>query len=113
MKSPYLKTPFKALYGFKHTASHLRVFGSKEFAHIPKEDRKKLDAKAIKFIFVGYSYEFKAYKLFNPPSHKVLQLEMLYSMNKLMKGIKTKAISSGTCLLLIEDNNEEIKGNHV
>ena len=53
------KTPFEALYGFKPVVSHLRVFGSKYFSHIPKVDRKKLDPKAMKCIFVGYGTEFK------------------------------------------------------
>jgi len=34
------KTPFEALYGFKPKVSHLRIFGCKAFAHIPKEDRE-------------------------------------------------------------------------
>ena len=72
MKSIDLKAPFEALYGFiKLIVNHLRVFGSKAFAHIPKEDRMKLDSKAIKCTFVGYCYEFKAYKCFNPSTHKV------------------------------------------
>ena len=37
------KTPFEALFGYKPAVKHLRVFGSKDFAHIPKEDRKNLD----------------------------------------------------------------------
>jgi len=64
------KTPFEALYGFKPAVNHLTVFGSKAFAHIPKADRKKLDPKSIRSIFVGYGTEFKAYKLFNPESRK-------------------------------------------
>jgi len=64
-------TPFQALYDSKPAVHHLRVFGSKAFAHIPKENRRKLDAKAIKCIFIGYCSEFKAYKLFNPSTHKV------------------------------------------
>ena len=64
------KTPFEALYGFKPAVSHLRVFGSKSFANIPKVDRNKLDPKAMKYIFVGYGTEFKAYKLFNLMTHK-------------------------------------------
>eukprot|EP00253_Pinus_taeda_P032251 PITA_32251 len=64
------KTPFEDLYGFKPVVNHLRVFGSKAFAHIPKADRKKLDPKEIRCIFVGYGTEFKAYKLFNPESRK-------------------------------------------
>ena len=57
------KTPFEALYGFKPAVKYLRLFGSKAFAHIPKADRKKLDPKAVRCIFVGYGTEFKAYKL--------------------------------------------------
>jgi len=42
-KSLEFKTPYEALYGFKPVVKHLIVFGSKAFAHIPKEDRRKLD----------------------------------------------------------------------
>jgi hypothetical protein len=64
-------TPFEALYGSKPTIHNLKVFGCKDFAHIPKENRKKLDAKGIKCIFIGYCSEFKKLKLFNPSTHKV------------------------------------------
>jgi hypothetical protein len=64
-------TPFEALYGFKPAVHNLKVFGCRAFAHIPKENGKKLDAKAIKCIFIEYCFEFKAYKLFDPSTHKV------------------------------------------
>jgi hypothetical protein len=64
-------TPFEALYGSKSAVHNLKVFGCKSFANIPKENRKNLDAKAIKCIFIGYFSEFKAYKLFDPSTHKV------------------------------------------
>ena len=70
-RSLYNVTPFKALYGSKPTVRNLKVFGCKDFSHIPKANRKKLDAKAIKCIFIGYCSEFKAYKLFDPSTHKV------------------------------------------
>ena len=66
-----LKTPFEAFYGYKPKVNHLRVFGCKAFAHIPKEDRRKLDAKAIKCIFIGYCTDKKAYKMYDPSTHKV------------------------------------------
>ena len=34
--------------------------------HVPKEKRRKLDAKAEKCILVGYSDEPKGYKCYNP-----------------------------------------------
>jgi hypothetical protein len=49
----------------------LIIFGSKAFAHIQKEDRRKLDAKAIKCIFIGYCTKYKSYKMFDPNIHKV------------------------------------------
>lgn len=57
------KTPVKAFYGFKPKVSHLRIFGCKAFGHIPKEDRRNLYAKAIKYIFTGYYANQKAYKM--------------------------------------------------
>ena len=41
------------------------------FAHIPKEDRRKLDTKAIKCIFIGHCTDKKEYKRYNPNNHKV------------------------------------------
>jgi hypothetical protein len=65
------KTPFESFYGYNPIVNHLRIFGSKSFPHIPKEDRRKLDAKSIKCIFLGYYDEHKAYKMFDPKMHKV------------------------------------------
>ena len=65
------KTPFEALYGYKPTIKNLRIFGCKAFVHIPKEDRRKLASKAIRCTFIGYCSSYKAYRLFNPSSHKI------------------------------------------
>ena len=70
-KSLSHKTHFESLYGYKPKVGHLRVFVSKAFSHIPKDDRRKLVAKSIKCIFIGYYDDHKAYKMFNPSAHKV------------------------------------------
>lgn len=87
-----LKTPFEALFGFKPRVSHLRIFGSKVYAHISKADRKKLDRKALKCIFVGYGTEFKAYKLFNPMTHKVFARRDVIFLNRLKKERTTRTV---------------------
>jgi hypothetical protein len=46
------------------------VFGSIAYVHIPKEKRKKLDAKAKKCILVRYSDEQKAYNCYNPQTKR-------------------------------------------
>jgi hypothetical protein len=59
-------SPYEQYFGMKPNLRHLRVFGSIEYVHIPKEKWKKLDAKAEKCILVGYSDEQKGYKCYNP-----------------------------------------------
>ena len=67
-----LQTPFEVFHGYKPEISYLRIFGSRDFAYIPKDDRRKLDAKSIESVFVGYCDDHKAYKLFHPSLHKFI-----------------------------------------
>jgi transposase InsO family protein len=47
-------TPYETWYGRKPDISHLRIFGSKMYIHIPDASRQKLDAKSLQCIFMGY-----------------------------------------------------------
>jgi len=49
-----------------NSVTHMRVFECVSYAHVLDELRNKLDSKGDKFIYVGYSDESKAYKLYNP-----------------------------------------------
>lgn len=55
------KTAYELWIGRCLVVGHLWVFGSVAFAHVPKASRRKLGAKSVKTIFVGYSAESKAY----------------------------------------------------
>ena len=59
------KTPMEVWLGHKPSLRHLRVFGCEAHAHVPKEKWTKLDNKAIKCVFIGYSYGVKGYNLWN------------------------------------------------
>lgn len=65
-------TPEERWSGAKPDLSSLRVFGCRAMAHIPKAQRTKLDVKSIQCIFVGYSEQSKAYRLYNPKTRNVL-----------------------------------------
>ena len=51
---------------------HLRVFGCDAFAHVPKDERGKLDSKSNKCILLGYGEKRKGYRLFDPGKEKVI-----------------------------------------
>ena len=66
------KTPYQAWNGWKPKVKHLRVFGSDAFAHVPKDERGKLDSKSKKCILLGYGERRKGYRLFDPEKEKVI-----------------------------------------
>lgn len=60
------------LYGKKPEVSYFCVFGSKAYAFVPAKKRKKLDAKSVLGIMVGYVPDGKGYILYDPSTRKVL-----------------------------------------
>jgi len=58
-------TPYEAWTNKKPSVNNLRVFGCEAFAHIPKDEREKLDSKARKCIFLGYGQGTKGYRLYD------------------------------------------------
>lgn len=59
------KTLIEAWTGVKPTAKHLKVFGSLCYIHVPDHKRGKLDNKAVKGVFLGYSSQSKGYRVHN------------------------------------------------
>ncbi|MCO5577014.1 hypothetical protein L7F22_030836 [Adiantum nelumboides] len=55
----------------KPDVSHFKVFGCIAYVHVPDELRTKLDLKAEKCVFIGYSIEQKGYKCYNPIKRQV------------------------------------------
>ena len=64
-------TPYENWYGKKPDISHLRIFGSTAFIHVPKIERHKLESKSFKCYFVGYSLTQKAYRFWDPVGRKI------------------------------------------
>lgn len=55
----------------KLNVSHLRVFGSMCFRHVPRQLRKKLDDRSQTMVLIGY-YSTGAYKLYSPNNDKIM-----------------------------------------
>jgi transposase InsO family protein len=65
-------TPEEVFTGTRPNVSHLRIWGSVCYCHVPSEKRTKLDPTADKGILVGYNEASKAYRIFVPARRKIV-----------------------------------------
>ena len=63
-------TPYYKWYGRKPNISHLKVFGCAAYSHVPSTERRKLDKKAKRMCFIGYSKNPKGYRLIDLNTEK-------------------------------------------
>ena len=94
-------TPYQAWTGEKPRVSHLRVFGCAAYAHVPKDERQKLDPKARKCIFLGYGTETKGYRLYDPERRRVF-----HSRDVLFNETCKPGLQEETQVKLMEDQIE-------
>ena len=66
------KIPLEAWSRNIWIVEHLRVFRCVAYAHVPKEQRQKLDDKGVRCIFTGCNLESKAYRLYDPINKKII-----------------------------------------
>ncbi|KAI5322464.1 hypothetical protein L3X38_031536 [Prunus dulcis] len=66
------RTPFEAYSGRKPGVKHLKVFGSLCYAHIPSQQRQKLDLTSKMCIFLGYGSCEKGYRLYSLETGKII-----------------------------------------
>jgi hypothetical protein len=67
------KSAYEMWHGHKPPVKHLRVFGCDAFVHVPKDDRRKMDPKAIKGIFIGYDrVRENGYRVYDITNHRVI-----------------------------------------
>ncbi|KAL8142838.1 LOW QUALITY PROTEIN: hypothetical protein V2J09_015870, partial [Rumex salicifolius] len=65
-------TPQERWSGTCPSIKHFKVFGCTICAHVPDQQRKKLNKKSSKCFFLGISLESKAYRLYHPTTRMVV-----------------------------------------
>jgi hypothetical protein len=65
-------TPFECWTGEKPNVDYLGTFGCTAYAHISKDERKKLDPKAKRCMLLGYGNVTKGYRLYDSISSRVI-----------------------------------------
>ncbi|XP_065074714.1 uncharacterized protein LOC135698598 [Ochlerotatus camptorhynchus] len=66
------ETPYELWNDEKPDLRHRQIFGTPAFVYVPKEKRTKLQPKAVKILFVGYSSNHKGYRMIGPTTHKLV-----------------------------------------
>jgi len=65
------KSPLEVLQVTSPKLAHLKVFGCSCFVYLPSTKRDKLDSRAVKCIFLGYSQTQKGYRFYDPLQKKM------------------------------------------
>jgi len=84
------KTPYEIWRGKKPTVKYFRIFGSKCYILRDRENLGKFDPKSDKGIFLGYSSNSRAYRVFNKRTETVME-----SINVVVDDEEVKRPSSG------------------
>jgi hypothetical protein len=108
-------TPEEKFTGKKPDVSHLRVFGCIAYVHVPDEKRSKLDPKAEKCIFIGYSSEQKGYRCFSPSTRKLqvsrdIVFDEMASWYSPLKVAKDGEVRNGDVSSNVEQESQLISG---
>ncbi|KAE8692398.1 hypothetical protein F3Y22_tig00110839pilonHSYRG00037 [Hibiscus syriacus] len=78
-----MKTPLEMWYGKPANYNNLKVFGCLAYAHIRQD---KLEARALRCIFIGYPHGTKGYKLWcmEPGQHKcIISRDVVFDESKM------------------------------
>ena len=104
-------TPYECFVGSKPNVSNLKVFGCTAYMQIPKELRKRWDAKSKRCIFIGFCVSSNGYRLWDPESRRVyLSRDVIFleqDFDGRVKRLKEQSASKGSSEILSENYEEE------
>ena len=105
-------TPEERYTGRKPDISHLKIFGCIAYVHVPDELRSKLDPKAEKCIFIGYSLQQKGYRCYNPSTRKfTVSREVPIARMATVRAVIAMAASKGWSLHQMDVKNAFLHGD--
>ena len=87
---------------------HMRVFGSRGYAHIATPKRLRMDKKAFRCMFLGYSYDVKEYCVWNFDSDK-LELTRSVTSQELPKSNYVQVIGDVPATARVNYEDDEMQ----
>ncbi|CAB0001583.1 unnamed protein product [Nesidiocoris tenuis] len=107
-KAVHDKTPFEAWTGNKPDLSHIRIFGCKAMAQVPRQKRKKWDPKSEEYIFVGYGEDTKGYRLLHPVTKQIQFSRDVIFLEEDDKKIISSAVKKSTEKSCVQSSEQVI-----
>lgn len=95
-------TPEEMWTGKKPNLSHVRIFGTKVMAQVPKANRRKWDPKAIECLFVGCDENVKGYRLYDPERRTVFKSRDVDFMNE-GSVLEKEPVKPSTVIIMFDD----------
>uniref|UniRef100_A0A5S6QAU0 Retroviral polymerase SH3-like domain-containing protein n=1 Tax=Trichuris muris TaxID=70415 RepID=A0A5S6QAU0_TRIMR len=87
---------------------HLRVFGTKTFVYVPKQQRQKWNQKSNKGLLVGYE-SFDGYRIYVPSQRKVVRsCHVQFVKEKLLQAERNLELIKGDRLNAEEEEGVEV-----
>ena len=84
------RTTFQLWHGEKTNLEHIRVFGCAVYVHVPDGERRKLDKKAQKFRFVGYTKTTGNYRVWDELKQKCyIRHDIIFNENDFKRSSST------------------------
>ncbi|XP_028196458.1 uncharacterized protein LOC114381380, partial [Glycine soja] len=105
------KTPYELFNGRKPNISHLHVFGCKCFVlNNGKDNLGKFDAKSDEGIFLGYSLQSKAYRIYNKRTMNIEEsIHVTFMIEP--KNIKEAIVDDNWIIAMQEELNQFERNN--
>eukprot|EP00253_Pinus_taeda_P009322 PITA_09322 len=96
-------TPFECWTGNKLKVSHLRIFGSRAWAHILTDKKKALEPQSVEYLFFGYPHSVKGYILLDSHTEKFLVARSVKFEEESLHDFSTNPVEE----LLVPTDEEE------
>lgn len=103
-RSINFQTPFKLWFNRNPKLHYFQIFGAKAYSLIKSPGKDKFESKSIECIFIGYSTESKAYKLYVPSQRKVIVSRDVKFLNEFPSDNNQTYVQKDTDLELVFPN---------
>lgn len=89
----HTRTPYELYSGNIPSVRHLMPFGTLAYAGVPRQHRKKLDARALRGYMIGYAISTKGYRIWIPESGRIIEtVNVTFSENTFYKDAGSGAV---------------------